>query len=351
MISITLLLLLYSATIANTHLGKGGENTQESETLSMGLFLGYDPWYGVSIIKNVLFDFNTTKGPPINISLLCFNDYFQSTEYEIIPWGRKGLGVRITTFYDSFIDNDTADFYTAEICEEFLRIFNQTNLKKIDSNRSNIAEDLKIIVDYGYFQENLTLVWNLLQYKPPNGFGTLITKEFLRKYVPGNETSGLIELSYMLYKVGSETFSWRFMIAGSIGEILKEEERVEEVSLNSLLSNTEPITPMDLGLSRIDLVIQKKRNTYDGTYFINLEQISPVYTSKKENNNVQITYHLDEPIDDIIAKIRISKEMGFDWVRVVVFVALIGLATTLSGLMLVKIRRKKHRSSTLGKNI
>lgn len=342
-----ILLLLCFVGFAQTSSCQTSENLPEpSETIYVSVFISYIPAYGTFLTKYILIDFNDINGPPINTSIPAFDEYFREAKYELIPWGAEGLAVRVSAFYDSQISNDTADEYTNFIREEFLRVFNQTNLSLFDKGHiiDNATKTIRVHMDSGFIQGDLTSIENLIKYKPDDGFGQLITRDFLSLFIPGNFSCGLTDLTYTLYKADQNTIYWRFTIgyATSIDEKFISKE--EDVNLSALLKTSSSIQPSHQRHSRIMIEIQKNAITPTETYSMNLESISPAFTGIEENGTILVTYDLTGPIDNMSARISIRKEKpGFDWNVTYVTIAIILAIISVSGITVFLLKKKRKR--------
>jgi hypothetical protein len=337
----TILLLLFFAGFVIPSISGTNENLFEpSEVIYAAVFIEYHPTYGTSLTKMVLLDFENIEGLPINTSLQAFGENFQKAEYEVIPWGVEGFAARVTTYYDSQIGNYTADNYANVVCEEFLKVFHQTSLATFDRGLSidNVTGTVNVRIDRGFFQVDLISIENLIKYKPTKGFGQIITQNFLSQFIPGNFSCGLADLTYALHKIHN-AFYWSFKIGYSISTTFEDEENVD-LNLNELLGNSGPIEPNQRS-SKIMIEIQKNATIPNGTYSMSLENISPAYSSKEEDETILITYALTGPIDNVTARIRISKENEGNW-NGIITVIIIGAIISAIGIFLFKKKRRRR---------
>jgi len=351
--AISILLLLCLTFISTTRLVNAETLEEHREEIVAVVSIGFLPAYGTDLTKLVIINFNDINALPMNTSLTAFSNLNAAT-LRVIPWGNQGYAIKISTSYETTIGNNTSDERSKKICEEFLKVFGQTNLSEFDKRETYDSMTITIERYYGFFNGDLATIENLVKYKPTDGFGILITRNFLSKFVPyvvlSNYSCGLTDLVYTLQKQSSLTnsFRWGFRIGYSSSKITTSDldDKEVDIDINGLLGHQGIIEPMSQTSAEINLEIYKNATTPTKTYFMNLDSISPPYTRKQESEAIIVTYDLNGPIDDIIAKIKITtvENPNFDWtiIATLVVIFVVGLIVCL---FIIKQRKTKHSRS------
>lgn len=300
---IFLLLLLISFAVPAVR----GDFAEPSEVIYVAVFFGGA--YGDHLSKMILLDFDDVDGLPVDTGLPCFGDGFVEGKYETISWGTQGYAARVRAHYDISIGNETAEAYADQVCHEFLDVFNQTGLETFDRTRFVKGETIEILIDNGYFPDNLAITESLLTYKPTEGFADLITPDFLNIFVPHNFSCGCVELSYTLRRVADD-FIWNFQFGYSTSKWMEDVKDVETVNLQGLLS-TSSMEPSPQRSSTIMINIVKKTVMRSGTYSLNFENVLPPgFTEEDKEGTLTVTYNLTGPVDNVVAEIGVTPEQS-----------------------------------------
>ena len=302
---ILLLLLMFSFAVAGV---RGyGDFAEPSEVIYVAVFFGGH--YGDHLSKMVLLDFDDVGGLPVDTGLPCFGDGFVEGKYEIIAWGTQGYAARVRAHYDISVGNETAELYADQVRHEFLDVFNQTDLETFYRNRFIKGSTIEVWIDQGYFpQDNLTIMENLLAYKPTEGFADLITPDFLSIFVPGNFSCGCIALSYTMRKV-ADGFIWNFHFGYSVSKDLEDVKDVETVNLQRLLG-TSRIEHFSERSSTIMIDLAARTIMKSGTYHMTFDSVTPAGNVTEEDARITFTYPVTEPVDNVVAEVRITKQSG-----------------------------------------
>ncbi|MDI6826842.1 MAG: hypothetical protein QMD36_06735 [Candidatus Aenigmarchaeota archaeon] len=332
-IDVMLLLLLFSF----TGFAHGPpENSFNSEQVLYVLTFFPD---STRIAMMVVFDFKDIA-VPINTSLPIFKD-LQTAKYR----AKKEVGKWHSVFSGSFKTTslDAANEATDKICEKLLEVF-ELPLGIIESSHriNNVTGTIETYRKLQYAPYDMTITEKLLRHKPSEGFGRLITSNFLRKYVPGDATSG-IEIIWGIGKrnKNADDFYWRLMLTCASSTPFEVNKEIE-INLNELLVNVEPVQIHEN--SKILLEVEKKREFRTGTYSLNIVDISPAgYIEEDRGATILITYLPPLQVENIILKLRISRGTDFDWTSPVIAGAII-IAAIVCTAFLVKKKKSTRRS-------
>jgi hypothetical protein len=153
---------------------------------------------------------------------------------------------------------------------------------------------------FGDLPYSVETVQNFLRYKPETGFGTLINKNFLNIYIPGNATKGITYLTYNWEK----GLGWYLTIESSLNGQWSPGEKI--VSLNELIGNEETIGA-NHGLIRVFIW-----NWTLGKYKYIMKPLSITpngYTVEKEEESVTYEWRLDDftQIQNVVIHLETSK--------------------------------------------
>jgi hypothetical protein len=330
---------------------------EPSETIYFTVFPSYTGT--LQWVENLWFDFNNTVGIPLNTSLPAFNQHFQSADYSLVQsttWNE--FVMLLTVSYDA-ISVDSAENRTDEICTQFQQAFN-LNLSVTDSwhQVDNATNYVTVYRRLGYIHLDMTVqdigtIEELVKYKPQEGFGQLINTGFLNHWMSDPSRGGLFHLEYTLKRVDQNTLSWRFVVGlePSEEEILGDEAYVS-VNFDEMLNHSGPIVPSTGGTSKIQVEIEKTSSFTIGTYSIALRSISPMYTSRQNDDSILVTYDLtNQSIDNVVASVEIAKvnsgPNSLEWTAAVIVAILLG--SLVVGLLYVKRRRKFRKNAGLEK--
>jgi len=322
--------------------------TQEfEENIYVLIFFGFPPGETL-LVQNCRLEFKNipNDNPPINTSLEAFNDAFISAEF-----GGMGYSMFLNAYYRSSIQIEKAYGYADEIAQEFLRAFNCANLQRIAKSHEidEITNTIKIKQQFKYpsFVEQI-----LLKYKPKIGFGKFID-DFLKKYVPGDETTGLTDLYYTLQKTYSG-FSWNFVIGATVGKPLLAKETEYIIDLNELLNNSLPILA-STHRSSIVIEVQKNRIRKIGnsfvTYTLTVKDIDPSGYDIVDTEDYYVRKYEDltTPLNDVIVKVKVGKTISppdYPWMAIAIgIIALIVVICVKEGK--IKKRNIKRRENFL----
>jgi hypothetical protein len=332
-ISIVLLmaLLCFSASVNVAHSQTDGILKSE-ETLSAEIFIT-DSLGGTLLIRNIVIRFSNVSGPPLNYSLPAFNEYFRSVNYAVML-GEK-FWISLQTSYNT-IDIDMVEKYADEICNEFLKAFN-LDLSIIDKTYiiNNKTNSIMFYHKLGYFGHSAEPFEELTKYKPADGFGQLITRQFIDNlYYHGNPNTGLVWLNYTLNRV-DQSLLWSLVLGFTHGETFKNEDHIE-FNLNELLGHSGSITPLSEKSSKILIKIFNSSEKY----LVSFESSSPPYSSKEEYDYTLLTYDLTTPIENLIVQIEIHQGTpNIGWFIIIVMIT-IGSASAIVLIMAEKRKRQ-----------
>jgi hypothetical protein len=313
----------------------------EKEELYVAMFLTNPPDNIKEISTMIVFNFNDTAGIPINISPAAF-DNVKSFQYKAAIYGDKWF-MSFSTSYAT-INTTLANEYTDEVCQEFLKVIGLnlgiTNRNQQTNNETGIIETALMLEKPPY---DISTAEKLLKYKPSEGFGSLITRDFLSMYVPGNESTGILDITWDARK-DSGYLRWELTLEASSGEILVGNEIETEININQLLNNSKPICVGQN--SKIVIEIEKKREFRTETYSMNITDTYPVGSIKNETEGTILLTYVPPmgPMQNIVVKVKLSKETNdFNWTPV-------GVATVITVVIVASVAivlRKRIRRSKL----
>jgi hypothetical protein len=229
-----------------------------------------------------------------------------------------------------------------KVVGEVLKLFNYTTLSKIYESgpvsKTNVTDFLYI---FGDLPCSVETVQNFLQYKPVSGFGTLINKNFLSIYIPGNATKGITYLAYNWEK----GLGWYLTIESSLNGQWSPGEKI--VSLNELIGNEETIGA-NHGLIRVFIW-----NWTLGKYKYIMKPLSITpngYTVEKEEESVTYEWRLDDftQIQNVVIHLETSKIPKTQSNLITYLIAIVvGVIITLIVIAVVKMMRKNFYLSVL----
>jgi hypothetical protein len=232
----------------------------------------------VNIYYNLIFDFQNTTGLPINMSLPALQSVQTAYWNSLIEGNQWYLGF-ITTCNVS--DAYLASQCTDEVREEFLKAFNlslavisQTNET---DNTTGYVTTYEVLETAPY---DLPTTEKLLEYKPSNSFGNLITADFVSKSVLD---SSIGEIEWNLTR-NSWGFSWELTVTcGAAYTALSgnEKNRALVFNLNDLLNYTGTIS---LDESEILIDVERQQEFGDKTYWLNITDTSPSVNAEEVEN-------------------------------------------------------------------
>jgi hypothetical protein len=312
----------------------------EKEQLYVATFLVSPPDNTKEISTMIVFNFNDTIGMPINISPATF-DNVQSLQCKAILYVDKWF-MSFSTSYAT-IDTTLANQYTDEVCQEFLKVIDLNlgiiNRNQQTNNETGTIETALVLEKPPY---DIPTTEKLLKYKPSEGFGSLITRDFLSMYMPANEKTAILDIIWDVKK-DSGRLRWELTLEATSNKILTgtETDIETEINLNQLLNNSKPI-PIGQN-SKIVIEVEKKHEFRTGTYSMDITDISPIGHKDDTNGTILLTYA--PPMDtmqNIVVKMKLSKEANdFNWIPVGIAIVVIVTSAT------IVFRKRIHRSKSM----
>lgn len=162
--------------------------TEYEETMYIYVFFAAPPGE-LRFSKNIWLIFeNIRDGPPINTCIKALNDRFIALKFSFTSFG-ESFFVSFDIFYESTVDNETANSYADEIEEEFFRTMGHSGLESIFGGRVLIVAEegeKKIIESFGFIPLTCETVSAFLGFAPKDGFGRFIDG-VIQKYTPSGE--------------------------------------------------------------------------------------------------------------------------------------------------------------------
>jgi hypothetical protein len=333
------------------------ESIEYKETIEVMAFIATFPGE-LDFTKNTWLTFeNMRTGPPINTSIKALNDKFIALQYSFTTAGSKFF-VSFDIFYESTIDNETANSYADKIEEEFFKIFGYSGLKSVLGGRVltiTKENEKKIIESFGYVPLTYETVSSFLRFAPKNGFGKFIDG-LVQKYVPPST----IHAEYWLKKIGSD-FYWNVKVLGETSEILPWDVKdySSTMSLKELLNTQSPIIAQPSQNQRIVILIQENTTMQLSKgltmYSINIESIQPEgYTISPSDwpNWVEIRYEPLPPIENVEIKASINSSIPTSSdqdVRAIVEAATVAFALVIIALAVLRLKKKVKGGENLGR--
>ncbi len=341
----------------------GQTSSDHSEMIYTAIFTADE-----ALTKYTLIVFEGINSLPIDTYSAPFSDHFKKATFEIMPWGvdeqtsLPKFGIRVVGYYEPDFDNNTATMYTEQICDKFLTLFQKSNLEQISIVRTTDrnTNDTKVIDDYGFFQLNLTSIQEFLTYKPTEGFGILVNQDFLSRLLSidpntglGDSNAGLTDLTYPVKRADSG-FDWGFSIGYSTSTVLKP--GYEEISLNDLLCNSQPIELSSQKNSTIRMEMETNLTVHDRIYHLTLDdlsppydsrdtRVSPIYDSPNSVSVIIIKYNSTRTINDVRMRVKVTIETVGDGITELETIGVgVLIALAVLGISFVVVRKYKKRN-------
>jgi len=279
------------------------------------------------IRTTLIFDFNDTTGLPINTNSPALEN-IQKAEFSATMQFYKWYS-SFSVSYDS-MSSEMANEYTDELCKDFLKACD-LNLSMIDRNyqTNNQTGNIETTRKLEPAPYDIITTEKFLKYKPSTEFGSLITKDFLCKYVPGYTPEGTtrMDISWSLSK-NSEKFHWRLMVtATSVDTWLTGDEKDKDIvlDLNELLHNAGTIP---LNQSEITVEIENVHDFSGKTYSLDIIDIFPSgYTKETDSRRTTITYGSPiSSLQNIKCRMKLNKEANdFNWIPIGIAAVIIAI--------------------------
>ena len=340
-----LLLLLFQLTSFAVYSAEESLEKPE-EVIRMALFVDYHPAFGSWVTKTLDIWFEDIEGFPIATNGPAFGDGFKEAHILYVSYGAEGFAIRLVIKYEISVDNKTANEYALMVSDEVMNVINKTSLP-IHWTNTRIDNATRIVtIDRGLLPRTLSSIKGLLEYLPKDGFGSLITEKLLEKFVPGeiHEEGPLLELGlsrlrYTLLKI-NDSYRWYVIISFGVRTSLGHEEWIETLDLNSLVFHEGPIEPSVQRTSRIIVEMPKRRSIPTGNYETNFETVYPAADVEEKNGWLRVDYQVTTPINNFVAKIKISKlDEGFNY-GIPIIVGLVILAILVIAVIFFRKKRK-----------
>jgi hypothetical protein len=329
---VLLLLLTTSFVFLSANLGKA-EPFESSETIVITM----NPVSSNALVKNVEINSSNTIDLPINYSVEAFNDHFKSAKYVLVREGKNFVAYLIVTY--TTMDAGKAENYTDDILSQFLGLFN-LNLSVIDKDHTfdNATSSIIVSRKLGYIEYQVEPVEEFLKYKG-NGFGGLISDEFLSIYVPGDSYTGC-SIEYILESVDG-AFSWRFSSLFSQRVAYSLDEGHVDINLNETFHAA--IKP-SVESSKIFIEFYEDKATEVGTYAMSLLSTTPNYTAiSEEEGVVTVTYDWTSiNSTNLVLQIGVQKNTSDDNI---VKLAVIAVAVSILSITIFVVAKKRKRNS------
>jgi len=291
---------------------------ESKETMYIAVFFATNPGE-LDLIKNVYLVFeNLTVGPPVNTSLEAFNKGFVEVEYDLTPEVNRFF-LSFNIFFEPSVENETANLYSNDIIQEFMKVFGHQGLELLWENQGIQESKVWFHRSFGYKPYTKEEVVAFLKYKPVDGFGKFIDG-LISKYVPGDSITKLSS-SYSLKRIGAG-FYWTLKITATTSEVLPwdVQGRSESISINELLNNCKPLIEEPFENQRIIILIQKERTFQLSkgftTYKIDIQKIRPegyiITDSEFSNwpNTTEIKYEPLVPTENIIIDVLLDSSIS-----------------------------------------
>lgn len=290
-------------------------STECKETMEAMVFFSAHPGE-LRLVKNIHLIFEDVAALPINTSILALNDRFLELDFKAEAPGEGGntLYVSFSIFFESTIDNETANAYTDDIVKEFFNIFGFNSLKSILGGRIQAIRDGKLWVSkaFGYLPLTTESFLDFLKFAPKNGFGVFVNG-LVNKYLPAL-TVGLYPC-YSLKKVGSN-FCWNFVITGATSDLLPWDvnDYPYVISLKELLNTNLSIVENPSENQQIIVMYEKNHTELLSKgltiYTIDICNVQPegytVSPSTDYLNHVEIRYEQLFPMEDVVVEMELN---------------------------------------------
>ena len=332
------LLLLLVLLCSNMTVGNSYSQESFQENIYVQVFFAFPPLGETMLVQDVYLEFKNIldNNPPINTSLEAFNDPFIKANF-------KGMGyyVNIDVHYLSSIQVEKAYAYADEIAQDFLRVFDFSDIQK--TTKSHQINENEVIIKQYFKCATPTAEETLMKYTPKEGFGKFIGNLVAK---PRTDKSGLVDFYYTLQKNGSNFF-WNFVIGYSMGKSL-DGDAEETINLNELLNNSQPILA-STHQSSIIIEIEKNQSRKIGdsvlTYTLTLEDIHPsgYKIIDTEYYYVRKYEDLTTPLNNVIVKVKIGKipsHNDYLWVATI-----IGIIVTIAVIVVACVKKRKQEET------
>lgn len=335
-IGMTLLMLTLCFTgITSTSHGQTAENAQSSENLNIVVSM----WEGENgtrfLTDNLHLSLADSAYVPLNTSLLTSGGLLRSARFSVV----SGQGVPyfwqfLRVSYNSTLSASEAESYADDVLGEFRKAFNlPMDVKEKTHVINNETATIDVYYKLSDIERKIEPFEELIKYCRADGFGQLVTTDLLSWYlrydfIAGTTVHqcGIFNLEYNLNRVG-QAFVMQFDLELLFQAQYQNEDYID-VNLNELLRHSGPITPLTGGSSQVNLYIWKKEDTRKTPLWMSLSSSSPPYTTLKEDSDtITVTYDLTGPVDNIIVRVNIAREAGFNLVHVAIVVVAVSVTT------------------------
>ncbi|MDH7563295.1 MAG: hypothetical protein QHH24_00210 [Candidatus Bathyarchaeota archaeon] len=252
------------------------------------------------LIRNIWMDFNNID-LPLNYALPSFNDGFKKAQLGI-ETGPYKLEVYLALFYDSFLEEEKFQAYTSNVVDEFRNAF-VSCLKLANSYLNTTTKEARYhgSIENLLVSVRLDYAMQFLKYAPFDGFGSLLTRDFVAPYAGDDPSSG-----FMIDYVISNNQQERAKLSLLFSEAREYDGQPMEINVdvNEMFNRTGPIQPSQHGSSQIIIDVDKTAQTSKGTFFLTVQE-NP-YETEEDEYRTRVTCVLTQAIDNMTVKVNIK---------------------------------------------
>lgn len=314
------------------------DSPESSEYLAVGVFMvDSDKEF---FVKNLDIGFVNATSLPFNTSMLAFNDRFRTVRFSV-----TGGGVFLRVSYDVTLDAGTAEAYGDDVLGEFRKAFNfSLGVLKRTYVINNETASVDVYYQLSGIAWNVESFEELAKYRPTEGFGLFVTRDLLSFYLQDNpnikdEEYGIYSIEYNLTR-SDQALTWDFYLSVGHRVSCRNEDHID-VDLNELLNHSGPIAPSARRPSQVFMDIDRREHSSGTPLRLSFSSSSPPCTSLKEENDVvTVTYDLIGSVDNIVVRINVAREIGFNLIYIAAITVAVS-AVSVAVLLFVKARRRK----------
>ncbi|MGB9779099.1 MAG: hypothetical protein ACPLW8_06795, partial [Candidatus Bathyarchaeales archaeon] len=313
-ISIAILMLVWLCfqNFALIFPASGEEAIEYKETMMASVFISIHPGE-LRLVKNIHLIFDGMD-PPINTSIKALNDRFLNLRCQFEP-ARNGFFIRFDMYFESNIENETADVYADKIVNEMMDAFNYSGLKLTAKWKIIQEERMRVHRSFGpLLPLQKEKILEFLKFAPKDGFGRFING-IIDRYFPGDATTGLYPEYWLVRK--DSTFSWLLAVTGVCSDLLPTWEPHDfpyTLSIKELLNTNLSIVEEPLEYQQVIVEIETNHTELLSrgitSYMVNIDDVQPEGYNIAPKSGwpywVEIKYEHLFPMEDVTIRMSID---------------------------------------------
>lgn len=353
--SLILLALLLCMASSPSHRQTAENSPQSSENLNIVVSM----WEGENgtrfLTDNLHLSLADSTYVPLNTSLPTSGDLLRSARFSVV----SGQGVPyfwqfLRVSYNSTLSASEAESYADDVLGEFRKAFNlPMDVKEKTHVINNETATIDVYYKLSDIERKIEPFEELIKYCRADGFGQLVTTDLLSWYlrydfIAGTTVHqcGIFSLEYNLNRVG-QAFVLQFNL-----ELLFQAQYQNggymDVNFGELLRCSGSIAVLTHGLSQARLDIWKREDTHKTPLWLSFNNSSLLFTNLKEDSDtITVTYDLTVPVDNIVVRINVAREIGFNLIYIAAIVVAVS-AVSVAVFLFVRAHRRKFQKVESG---